>query len=258
MLRSLVGSEMCIRDRVYLLWVGFGFLSCFHMMGLLCCPPPARGNRRWIVGHIGIHFLALFVFALGGGLCRSWGADDCPGGETMSQSCLMHHQDSRYQFFYITHYMGVAWVAAQWIADGLSLWGWSRAGLAQEQLGPFGSLSGPGFGRMMWQYAAVGSCVALVTTLLWSIKWSTDPPGGGDITGTELVGGILFPVMIVWLGSWCLAIRCLGCRARKAAHLQCKTEENAAAGDPAADFLAIQVATQTNPPEKLDSSKLEH
>eukprot|EP00656_Telonema_subtile_P001038 TRINITY_DN10498_c0_g1_i1.p1 TRINITY_DN10498_c0_g1~~TRINITY_DN10498_c0_g1_i1.p1 ORF type:complete len:269 (-),score=58.41 TRINITY_DN10498_c0_g1_i1:118-924(-) len=207
---TLVGRAVVL----YVLWAAFGFISGFHLMSLLCCPPPASGSRKFLMLHLILHFVALFVFALGGGICRNRGADDCPGGEEMSQSCLLYHQDSTYQFFYITHYMGLAWVVVSWLADGISLWGWSRTGLQQGTLGAFGLCadSVPETSRkwasLGWQYAAVGSCVTVCTVLVWSVKWSTDTPSGGDV---ELSGlyGILLPVMLVWMGGSCVAVRCL-------------------------------------------------
>jgi len=110
---------------LYLLWAFFGFISGAHLFGLMCCPPPSVASRKFVGVQLATHFGALLVFGIGGGTCRSMGADDCPGGEEMSQSCFWYHQNSTYQFFYITHFMALTWLFVQWLSDGLSLWGWS-------------------------------------------------------------------------------------------------------------------------------------
>ena len=197
------GALIAIVTVRYLLWAGFGFLTAFHIMSLLC----SSEKRGAACCHLCIHFTALIVFGIGGGACRSMGSDACPGGETMSQSCLIYHQDAAYQFFYITHYIGLAWVVIQWFTDGLSIWGWSK-----DRLFAFGvsvSDSAPEDMQrveMKYHYAAVASCTGIVTLIVWTVHWSTDP-SDADLALNQL-GLILFVVVVVWIVGCCIAVRC--------------------------------------------------
>jgi len=199
---------------LYLLWAFFGFISGAHLFGLMCCPPPSVASRKFVGVQLATHFGALLVFGIGGGTCRSMGADDCPGGEEMSQSCFWYHQNSTYQFFYITHFMALTWLFVQWLSDGLSLWGWSGDGV-REAAGMISPMRAFGVHaqadvtacQLRWHYAAVVGCWAFLSLIIWSTKWSTDTPAGGDVTVTGLAT-ICFPVMIIWLVVSCITVRC--------------------------------------------------
>jgi hypothetical protein len=201
---------------LYVLWAAFGFFSGFHLMALLCVPCPAPGRAgRWpvalaLVGHFG----SLLTFLTGGGICRAIVANSCPDGEEMSRECMLKEQIGAYQFFYVLHFMALAWLFAQWFADGLALWGWSRDGLRRNELTAFGihtaerPAAAQRWARLRWQYAAIALCVLVITLLVWTINWSTEPPKGGDIS-VEGLGFILFPFMILFLVASNLILRLL-------------------------------------------------
>ena len=67
--------------------------------------------------------VAILMVGIGGAYVR--GANmPCPNGTEMSHQCLFQQQEESYRDVYIFHFVGLAWLVAAWIMDGVQLWHW--------------------------------------------------------------------------------------------------------------------------------------
>ena len=117
----------------YLLWLCFGFLFFWHWILLAYFSYHRRHqhHRRYRYRYYDYDFGSLFqfilpiaalaMFASGGAWCRG-NSTPCPGGETMSHTCLFTTQSTKYQAIYTLHFIGLAYMAIQWVLDGLQLY----------------------------------------------------------------------------------------------------------------------------------------
>jgi len=89
----------------------------------------------------------------------------------MSLDCLWAVQTADYQFIYISHYIGLAWLAVAALMDLTQLASWTTATHGQRRMTLFGSsvLLAP------W-YELTLALATLAITLTWTtiVRWSTD------------------------------------------------------------------------------------
>ena len=118
-------SLLCDMLLAYLFWV-VGFIIFVHWLLLTYLSNRYQGTRCINCSTL-LQFIcpliALAVFAGGGAWSRA-NSTPCPGGETMSSDCLINVQSTTYQFIYIFHFIGLAYMVIQFILDGIQMWGW--------------------------------------------------------------------------------------------------------------------------------------
>lgn len=188
----------------YLAWAGFGWLFGWHWLVLVvvvCCgrKQPADGASSPGGGACvpALYFLlfvsALLALALGGGYARTTSSNvGCVGNETMSRRCLFEEQPTEYAVIYVIHFIGLGWMAAMWIADGVQIPSWVAQASRGEPL------------RVLWSdrplasatYPLVLLCAVALVTLTWTAMydWSTSD-GLGTLLGI-ILGEIAAVVLV--------------------------------------------------------------
>ena len=182
----------------YLAWAVFGWLFGWHWLVLIvvcCCGhKQANGTSPCVPACYFLLFVsALLALGLGGGYARTTPTNvGCMGNETMSRRCLFEEQPADYAIIYVLHFIGLGWMAAMWIADGVQIPSWVAQASRGEPL------------RVLWSNRPLASAtyplvlfsaVALVT-LTWTAMydWSTSD-GLGTLLGIIL--GEIAAVLLV-------------------------------------------------------------
>lgn len=188
----------------YLAWAGFGWLFGWHWLVLIvvvcCCRKPlvvsvsSSGGGACVPALYFLLFVsALLALGLGGGYARTTSRNvGCAGNETMSRRCLFEEQPTDYAVIYVLHFIGLGWMAAMWIADGVQIPSWVAQASRGEPL------------RCLWSdrplasatYPLVLLCAVALVTLTWTAlyDWSTSD-GLGTLLGIIL--GEIAAVLLV-------------------------------------------------------------
>merc|ERR1711959_159543 len=191
-------------------WLAYGVATGLHWL-YLCCLASTQEQRWGTAKHLASIWIGTLITAAGGGWCRS-NSSSCPGGETMSRSCLWHTQSLEYQVIYTLHYISLAWNGAHWIVDFFHLWRWANelsqcatredeGDDAMRPLTVLGFLGGEPTDvcneNRLTKYWVILLISVMVITPTWTLiyPWSTDDGLGGLLI--VIVAEVLILMLLV-------------------------------------------------------------
>ena len=190
---------------VYVAWAGFGWLFGWHWLVLMILISVGRTQEQcWTrqhcvaVKYFLLWWVALLVLGLGGGYSRSGTYTECKGGEDMSRACLFNEQCTDYVVIYVAHFVGLAWMAAVWVFDGVQIPFWVWQASQGQELRLLSSADIQLAGKC---YPGILCCTVLLVTLTWTaaLDWSTN--GGVQALAlalfVEIAASILVAAVVV-------------------------------------------------------------
>jgi len=236
--RSLVFQLLIL----LILWLAYGVAFALHWFYLLL--NSTLEQRNSIVIHLVVIYAGTILTALGGGWCQTGdNYTECPGGESMSRTCLWETQTVEYQIIYTLHYVSLGWNGAHWIVDFCHLWRWARELNAGSVLGEDSTsvrLTALGFfdspydqtatlQHRLTEYWVILSISVILVTPTWTllVDWNTED-GLGWLAMVLIVEIVL--VMLVVDKYWTQSEACAGNLNTPTINTPCSNTEERAPG----------------------------